>query len=242
MNVYLSNKRIEWIDTAKLIGMFFVILGHVEYAIAIKSHDTRIVQWLYSFHMPLFFFLSGLTAKQSSIMGNLKKSIHHLIIPYFSFVMILWFWHILIHFRKSANKFTELFLYPLNGLFLGVGFDTDFSISVCGALWFLLALFWCKLIASLVDSVNCKSRTKKALNLTVCIAFFAIAFVLNKTNRFLPLSLGSAFMAYPFFLLGRASLPFLIKVFEKSQSKRYLLLFAGFTCYILVFLGGGTDE
>ena len=43
--------RIGWIDTAKGIGLLCVILGHL----SIPLVDA----WVYFFHMPLFFFLSG---------------------------------------------------------------------------------------------------------------------------------------------------------------------------------------
>ena len=46
------GKRIEWIDTAKGIGLILVILGHL--------HIPFMTTWIYLFHMPLFFFLSGL--------------------------------------------------------------------------------------------------------------------------------------------------------------------------------------
>jgi fucose 4-O-acetylase-like acetyltransferase len=50
------NQRIEWIDVAKGIGIFLVIVGHL------ISHDNfnLLADYIYSFHMPLFFFLSGL--------------------------------------------------------------------------------------------------------------------------------------------------------------------------------------
>ena len=51
-----SNRRIEWIDIAKGIGILLVILGHT---IALKYSKV-----LYTFHMPLFFLLSGLVAKE----------------------------------------------------------------------------------------------------------------------------------------------------------------------------------
>lgn len=50
------TKRIEWIDTAKGIGILMVMLGH-DYL------DWKFVFWCYSCHMALFFFLSGCTFK-----------------------------------------------------------------------------------------------------------------------------------------------------------------------------------
>lgn len=46
------DNRIEWIDTAKGVGMILVIAGH--------TFSLRYSSILYSFHMPLFFFLSAM--------------------------------------------------------------------------------------------------------------------------------------------------------------------------------------
>ena len=46
------SERYTWIDCIKGIGIFLVVLGHI-------YKDNYIGQWIYSFHMPLFFMLSG---------------------------------------------------------------------------------------------------------------------------------------------------------------------------------------
>lgn len=51
-----TKERIEWIDIAKGIGIILVIAGHT----ISLTHSYPI----YAFHMPLFFFLSGLVAKE----------------------------------------------------------------------------------------------------------------------------------------------------------------------------------
>lgn len=45
-------KRFLEIDIAKGIGMIFVLIGHLQVPSILKNY-------LYSFHMPLFFFLGG---------------------------------------------------------------------------------------------------------------------------------------------------------------------------------------
>ena len=50
-----SNTRIEWIDIAKGIGIILVIAGH--------TIQYTLVMPIYAFHMPLFFFMSGLLLK-----------------------------------------------------------------------------------------------------------------------------------------------------------------------------------
>ena len=55
----MSKKHIEYIDTAKVIGLYLMILGH-------GCVNESITQWIYSFHMPLFFFISGMLHNDGS--------------------------------------------------------------------------------------------------------------------------------------------------------------------------------
>ena len=49
-----KKSRIIFIDWARLIGIFLVILGHLN----LKNQTANTM--INSFHMPLFFFLSGI--------------------------------------------------------------------------------------------------------------------------------------------------------------------------------------
>jgi fucose 4-O-acetylase-like acetyltransferase len=66
-----TKQNIEWVDYAKGIGIFLVVLGHVlgglrDSSILEASELLNfIVRWIYSFHMPLFFFISGLFVQRS---------------------------------------------------------------------------------------------------------------------------------------------------------------------------------
>ena len=46
------TQRLGWIDRSKGIGIFLVILGHA-------SLPYEVSKFIFSFHIPLFFFLSG---------------------------------------------------------------------------------------------------------------------------------------------------------------------------------------
>lgn len=49
-----NNKRLDYLDVAKGIGILLVILGHCQLGRIGRAHSL-----IYSFHMPLFFFISG---------------------------------------------------------------------------------------------------------------------------------------------------------------------------------------
>lgn len=71
------NKRIEYIDIAKGIAIIMVLLGHIDLCpIGLKSS-------IYSFHMPLFFILSGYFMKEGiEIRLLIKKLFKSLMVPY----------------------------------------------------------------------------------------------------------------------------------------------------------------
>lgn len=62
----ILTPRVDWVDTAKGLGIVLVVLGHVmrglgsAHLMSWTSTIEFIDLWIYSFHMPLFFFLSGL--------------------------------------------------------------------------------------------------------------------------------------------------------------------------------------
>jgi acyltransferase len=45
--------RLNYLDNMKAIGIFFVVLGHSAWL------NPKLFQFIYSFHMPLFFVISG---------------------------------------------------------------------------------------------------------------------------------------------------------------------------------------
>jgi len=75
----MTGNRFIWIDWAKTIGIFLVILGHVPIPADIKW-------WIYGMHMPLFFLISGyLKSSASGKEGReraIKKILNGLLIPY----------------------------------------------------------------------------------------------------------------------------------------------------------------
>ena len=51
-----SSLRIEWIDICKGLGIFLVVIGHT----SIAQISQTVYNWIYSFHMPMFYMLSGM--------------------------------------------------------------------------------------------------------------------------------------------------------------------------------------
>jgi fucose 4-O-acetylase-like acetyltransferase len=66
-----SNPRVAWIDSAKGFAIALVVLGHllrglIASGLLPASEWTRLADdWIYAFHMPLFFFISGLLLQRT---------------------------------------------------------------------------------------------------------------------------------------------------------------------------------
>lgn len=150
-------KRILWIDVLKGLGIIFVIVGHAEIP-SVLSH------FLYSFHMPLFFLISGLTLKNKNEIKFSKVIVSEgkkLLLPYLFFLLLSYIYAVIIrdYFFNQYNNID--FISPI--------FNPDL-LNV--ALWFLPCLFITKTISLLILRII---KTKKALLVVLIIAFIFIS-------------------------------------------------------------------
>lgn len=76
----MEKKRIECLDIAKGIGIILVIFGHS------LNIGGRLFQLIFTFHMPLFFLLSGYVFKgNESFLYLLKKRAKTLLLPFMGY-------------------------------------------------------------------------------------------------------------------------------------------------------------
>ena len=131
----MEQKRIEWPDFAKGIGILLVVLGHAiiytnsaggvrdNLELRIWNHINA---WIYSFHIPLFIFVSGVLQgyseqkkKDVKTKGIIRKIIAYGI-PYIVFSIVYWVFKLV--FSSSVNNSVTLrellliFIYPLSDM------------------------------------------------------------------------------------------------------------------------------
>ncbi len=186
--------RCYYLDFTKVLATFLVILGHL------YSPESTVRLYLYAFHMPLFFLVSGVFHKNTGKI-NWKRYWQTLIWPSLVCISL----HILIgilFYHKTPSYFLKLFFIDL---LLG---------KHEGVFWFIFALFWCKILMDVWLIVRRK----------VCLSLFwaLLLFVPILVNCRLPLELGQGLMAFPFYVLGYYSRDFLV---NKTPSVKYLLPF-----------------
>ena len=127
--------RVRSIDITKGVLIVLVVLGHV-----IPSSHPRLHAFLYLFHIPAFFIVSGMT--HSAIdKGHLSQAIFKLsrtyLLPYLSFLILV-------------AIFTHVFLYdiPVKSLILGGSWLN----GTLGVFWFITVLYMTKVIFTVVGA------------------------------------------------------------------------------------------
>jgi len=164
--------RQVWIDVAKGIGITLVVAGHT----GISPLATKCVS---AFHMPLFFFLSGLLYKNRPFAEVVQRRARTLVLPYFVFSL------------------TDLIVYNVViggcswGLahwgwqLLGIVYGTPGGPyePIVFPLWFLLSLFLAHAMFSLVLLVS-RQRPMQVFALVSILA--ASGFVNSKTIHLAP--------------------------------------------------------
>ena len=133
----MADARLHWVDHAKAIGIVLVVVGHT----SMLPGEAR--EFIYRFHMPLFFFLAGVLTKPERLAEGFRpwlgRQARALVIPYLGFFAVSWLWWLLIrNIGEKARETAGLAWWaPLKGLVWGTGE----SLFVNPPLWFFPALF-----------------------------------------------------------------------------------------------------
>src|SRR5512144_3032083 len=79
------KKRLEYIDIAKGIGILLVVMGHNDFSLV----SPFFYKFIYAFHMPLFFFLSGMFFKaELPFLTVLRRRFDTLLKPYLFTILL----------------------------------------------------------------------------------------------------------------------------------------------------------
>ena len=125
----MSNKRLDFLDYAKGIGILLVVLAHI-YCFNSDINRGIVTTWIYSFHMPLFFIISGMLLRYKNTKLkkiSIFKIAYGILLPYILFSIITIIVKELLY-GFSIKLLVWDSLYTITGLGLDV-------------LWFLPALF-----------------------------------------------------------------------------------------------------
>jgi len=198
----VAKKRIAWLDIAKLLGMVAIFVGHLS-----SKSNNALVQWVFAFHVPLFFFLAGCaeTMNKRKIIPNFFHKIKTIIIPLYVFAFIT------ILFTALSEGGAASIHAMRNQFFEGFIRNHGF-----GALWFLSCLFVVEILFSVI-----KKTKKWYFIFAISCALFCIAYYLIKPWPAISPSwwwnVDSAFLYVPFFAIGYILFPLVKKSYESRK-------------------------
>ena len=169
-----KENRIDFYDNLKFILIIFVVIGHFIQFQLNTGVDKGVFLFIYSFHMPLFIFVTGLFAK-SVINGDSKKRLNKII----SYIIIY-----LIY---------KLLLFVVLNLIL----KQSYSFSLFSEMevpWYLLAVVIWIILTSLVKDV----KPLLVIGLSL-VCSLLIGYDSSITDQF---CLSRVIVFFPFFLAG----------------------------------------
>lgn len=165
-----SHSRLYYITFLQVIGPILVIVGHMLNGMPYNAVMQSIKDFIYVFHMPLFFFISGYLFSYKKGLENKKygefvrgKALR-LLLPYFVFNILFFIpkifasGFIVDQVELSFNYILYILITP--------------RMNVLGHLWFLFALFLIYAIAPIWNFII--KKDKKIIWIIVLIIFILL--------------------------------------------------------------------
>ncbi len=192
----LINNRHDWVDALRAIGIVLVVLGHT------LGISEGVEKYIFSFHMPLFFFISGLVLTPTRLSHPFVEALRHygrrLLLPYLLFSLLTYLPWVLVtrHYGADAALGVEAWR-PVIGTFYGVGVDSWLQHNAM--LWFFPCLFVTHLVFRMVYALM------KGCGQYVMITVIAgLGYLLSSVLPVrLPWGVEIALIALPFYALGQ---------------------------------------
>lgn len=199
----VQKGRIEWIDVCKGIGIILVVVGH---------SNPPFMKYIYSFHMPLFFLLSGFLLYDRKIRkGDMIKDAKRYLLPYAVLAIINLLICLVVLDRNMQSQQAVKYL---GGILYSRG--TVEYMPNCSPLWFLTCIFCCVVLFKIINCIT--NRRLRYVSIGACCFVGIILPILGVPK--LPWNIDTALLGIGFMELGSMAR----KYFEESLEKRIMSL------------------
>lgn len=208
-----------WADYAKAIAITLMCMCHFY----LSSEEMRL--FIYMFHMPVFYFISGYFDKGKSVScESVKNNIRKLIIPYMFFSMISIPMGCFVAYHNPEiygnNELWQQIIKCLLGILIMDDTIKSYAFLPNGPLWFLISLF----VARIIFSVFIRLATERKIWMIFVLSLFLIVVYGLHPSCF---SIDSACLAIPIYAFGFLSKKVnILKYFDSLK-----------LCYVTVILG-----
>lgn len=211
------QRNTTW-DVMKGIGIFLVVFGHV-------VHVPWLRTYIWGFHMPLFFFISGVLFnkdKYPDLLSFIKNKCSKILIPYTLFYGITFMYWAFVerHYRGGDLTLLSQFL----GLFYGT-YDVRFMFFN-GALWFLPCLFSIELLYYFIS----KLEVHPLYQLLLLFGLGGLGLFLSNIAAWLPFGICAACIGLVFYGVGNILRD---KIFYYKLNSCWKALFLAVSCVVL---------
>lgn len=134
------KKRVAWIDISKGIAILLMIIGHE------ISGRSSLYGFIFSFHMPLFFILSGYTAKLVKNYERLWNNVRKMIVHIWLLAALMVFLYRLEYLFVYHISVWVMIKQSIIGIFWGSNLYHPHQVLYTEVMWFLFAYFWARIL------------------------------------------------------------------------------------------------
>lgn len=186
----IHSHRIYWLDYAKVLGIFLVIYGHGGLC------GDQLTPYIFSFHMPMFFIVSGMLYKPAPLRDTIIKNWKCLMLPYFLLNFLCYLPQLTFSALKGSLSINSV-ASNWGAVLLGLGYESNGLVPISTPCWFIYALFLAKLILAMFHRAN---QTVAMMALSMCAILATI--LLQTCNIDLLIPFDSTLLAIPFISVG----------------------------------------
>lgn len=208
------TERIKWIDTAKFLGIFAIYLGHFAESAGLAYN------FVFAYHVPLFFFLSGCTSNYDSETGFKKyicKKTKKIMVPFWMFSLLSIVLHIIIN-NDNMQSTIGMFFTVIKGNIR----NTFFAAS----LWFLSCLFVMEILFKLLRYIKYKSVIVIVGLIFLWISERVITPSPIQTPHWI-YNIDSALYYIIFYICGYVFYPYISRLFYLNTTAKKICFFIG---------------
>lgn len=200
----MDRKRYHYIDVAKALGIFSIYLGHFAHAAGLAYH------FVFAFHVPLFFFVSGCTdtlSREKSALLRIKRRIGTILVPYFFFAISGLVFYAL-EINASSDAMSDQLRFALQGAVRNT--------FIVNQLWFLTCLFTTCVLFEVVRLLR-----YRWLIMPACVIIHVVAQTMLPNNPTVAPSwyynVDSALYYLVFYAAGYAAFPAIAKFLDRCE-------------------------
>ncbi len=180
-----KNKRILFLDYARIFTAFLVVYGHL------YPPGSGVRLYIYAFHMPLFFLISGFLHAPKTSKEELLKYFRTIFVPILFFILV----GVLVRVLFFHGSLVDILHTTL------IGSLSHGKVSANSIVWFLFALLNVKIMMFFYLKMM-EKRPMSVKRLFLLVMIWSALTYFCRYVPFNPLFLKNALMAFPFFVFG----------------------------------------